>query len=114
VVAEQRTVDGAWQDLHGRFTMEFRGEAARPRTAIRREFSVPVAGPSAPLRIAVRGIGRVGIANVELTNGVLTLRPRGWPAGRVRTIGPKAPASGFPSLDLETDAGSLEPVFGPS
>jgi len=43
VVVEQRQPDGSWQNLHGLPLMEFRAQAAHPRTRIRREFSVPIA-----------------------------------------------------------------------
>jgi hypothetical protein len=43
VVVEQRQPDGTWVTLHGLPLIEFRAFAARPRTRIRREFSVPVA-----------------------------------------------------------------------
>jgi hypothetical protein len=42
VVVEQRQPDGLWKTLHALPLMEFRAQAARPRTRIRREFSVPV------------------------------------------------------------------------
>jgi hypothetical protein len=44
VVVEQQRADGVWEELYGRYTIEFRAFAARPRTRIKREFSVPV-GP---------------------------------------------------------------------
>jgi len=44
VIVEQQRVDGVWEELYGRYTIEFRAFAARPRTRIKREFSVPV-GP---------------------------------------------------------------------
>jgi hypothetical protein len=112
VVVEQRGTDGAWSLLHGRTTIEFRAEAARPRTTIRREFSVPVNGAEACLRIAVRGLGRVSIADVELTDGVTVLRPRGWNAARRTVVGDRAPRNGFPDLDWERNAGSVELEFG--
>jgi hypothetical protein len=43
VVVEQRQPDGSWRTLHALPLMEFRAQAARPRTRIRREFSVPIA-----------------------------------------------------------------------
>jgi hypothetical protein len=107
VVVECRGPGGSWRTLHARTMVEFRAEAARPRTDIRREFSVPVAGPGAALRIAVRGIGRVAVAGVDLTDGVRTIRPRGWSAARRVSIGAPAPRSGFPSLDWERNAASV-------
>jgi hypothetical protein len=87
--------------------IEFRAEAARPRAAIRREVSVPVPGPDASLRIAVRGIGRLGVAHVELTDGTTVLHPGGWDARRARTLGRRAPAEGFPDLDWERNEASI-------
>jgi hypothetical protein len=99
LVVEVRGPDGTWTALHALTMIEFRAEAARPRARIRREFSVPVEEPHAPLRIAIRGIGRVGVTQIELSDGVKTLRPRRWPSSRVHVLGTKAPGSGFPDLD---------------
>jgi hypothetical protein len=112
VVVEARGADGAWRVLHERMTIEFRARAARPRASIRREFSVPVAGPDEALRIAVRGVGRVGVANVALTDGVTVLRARGWPASRRRVIGRPAPTEGFPELAWDRNAGEIALDFG--
>jgi hypothetical protein len=101
VVVECLGADGSWRSLYARMALEFRAEAARPRVDIRREASVPVPGPDSRLRIAVRGIGRLGVANVELTDGATVLRPRGWDARCTRTLGRRAPAAGFPDLDWE-------------
>jgi hypothetical protein len=99
VVVECRGPGDAWRPLHARTIIEFRAEAAQPRTALRREFSVPVPGPGAELRIAVRGIGRLGITGVELTDGVTVLGARGWRAATRRVLGRRAPRTGFPDLD---------------
>ena len=107
IVVECRGPDGSWRTLHGRTAIEFRAEGARPRTDIRREFSVPVAGPDSALRVAVRGVGRVGIANVELTDGVTALRARGWNAARRVSLGAAAPRDGFPAIDWERNADSV-------
>jgi hypothetical protein len=113
VVVEGRNADGSWRDLYGRMALEFRAEAARPRTEIRREVSVPVSGRDPGLRIAVRGVGRLGVANVELTDGVAVLRPRGWNPRRTRFLGSAVPAGGFPDLDWERNQGSAELHFKP-
>jgi hypothetical protein len=107
VVIESRGADGIWRLLHGRTMIEFRARAARPRASIRREFSVPVEGPDEVLRIGVRGIGRVCVANVELTDGATAMRPLGWPAARQRVIGLPAPKDGFPCPDWESNSGDL-------
>ena len=112
VVVEARGADGTWNILRGRTTIEFRAEAARPTTSIRREFSVPVASPDIPLRVSVRGLGRVTLANMELTDGIIRLRPRGWPSARRAVIGRSAPKAGFPDLDWNRNVGSCELSFG--
>jgi hypothetical protein len=104
IVVECREADGSWRLLYGRMMLEFRAEAARPVTRLRREFSVPVPGPASALRIGVRGVGRVGIANLDLTDGVSVLRPTRWTAASRRTIGRPALAGGFPALDWERNA----------
>ena len=99
IVVESQGPEGAWSAVHGRTLIEFRAEAARPKARIRREFSVPVDDPAVPLRVAIRGIGRVMLSQVELTDGVRSLRPLGWAPARLRTLGKRAPRSGFPDLD---------------
>jgi hypothetical protein len=111
VVVERRAEDGSWRLLRGRMTIEFRAEAARPRTTIRREFCVPLGGPGDTLRIAVRGIGRVGVSNVELTDGVCVLRPHGRAATRLKVIGLRAPRDGFPVPDWDRNSGPAALVF---
>jgi len=109
VVVEQRQPDGSWRELLGRHTIEFRAEAASPRTGIRRPFSVPVGSPDDVLRISVHGLGQVGIERIELTNGVEILRP---PAKRGRTIlGRPAPHHGFPDIAAAPGKESLLPLI---
>jgi hypothetical protein len=43
VVVEQQQPDKKWATLHELYAIEFRAFAARPRTKIRREFSIPIA-----------------------------------------------------------------------
>jgi hypothetical protein len=107
VVVECRGQDGSWRTLHSRMALEFRAEAARPRADIRREFSVPVPAPDSTLRIAVRGIGQVAVANVDLTDGVATLRPAGWASATRKTLGRAAPRIGFPVLDWEHNVSAV-------
>jgi hypothetical protein len=111
VVVEQKGPDGGWSVLQGRFTIEFRAAAARPRANLQREFSVPVGSSAAALRITVRGIGQVKISRVELTDGVTRLRPSGWPATRKKILGRPAPRRGFPELDLVNNQGVLPLAF---
>ena len=113
VVVEQQGPDGGWIVLQGRFTIEFRAAAALPRTSLQREFSVPIDPSSAALRIAVRGIGRVKIGRVELTDGVTRLRPSGWPSVRTKMLGRPAPRDGFPELDLGRNQDVLPLAFPP-
>ena len=65
-----------------------------------------------PLRIAVRGLGQVGISRLELTNGVTRLRPRGKPWTARQILGRPAPQRGFPSIEFDTNAGAIELDFG--
>ncbi len=99
VVVEQQQPDGTWRELASRFTIEFRAQAARPNTKIKREFTVPVESPDGVLRLAVRGIGRVAISHVALTNGVEVRFPSGWSRRRKKTLGAPAPQRGLPKID---------------
>jgi hypothetical protein len=111
VVVEQQQPDGSWAVLHRRFTIEFRAFAARPHTDLRREFSLPIASPASPLRLAVRGLGQVQVGRVELTDGVEILRARAWPRGTWQTIGDPAPAAGLPTLDWTRNTGAAALQF---
>jgi hypothetical protein len=126
VVVEQQFPDGGWRELASRYTIEFRAEAARPRTKLRREFTVPVPAESwsagdlardkmrgevaappvfRPLRIAVRGVGQVVVSHVALTNGVETKRAAGF---RTRhELGVPAPTRGLPVVDWAANRGEL-------
>lgn len=120
VVVEQQLPNGSWKTLHALPLMGFRAQAARPRTKIRREFSVPVpvaglaeAGPGSatpatgPLRLAIRGVGQIAISHVELTNGVVRCRPSGWPPARKKLLGRPAPRRGFPAVDFEKNTAAV-------
>jgi hypothetical protein len=107
VVVEGKGPDGAWSVLHARTLIEFRAQAARSRAKLRLEMSVPLPTPEAPLRISVRGLGRVGIARIELTNGVSAKHCTGWKPRETRFIGKPTPRRGFPILDWERNTGSL-------
>jgi len=111
VIVECRGPDGTWNLLHGRMALEFRAEAARPKTDIRREFSVPVPGPGSVLRIAVRGVGRLAVANVDLTDGVVILRAARWTPATRKVLGAPAKPSGFPVIDWERNAGAVTVDF---
>lgn len=109
VVVEQRGADGVWRELASRFTIEFRAQAARPRTKLKREFTVPVDTPTAPLRIAVRGVGRVAISHVSLSDGVTTRRAFNY--AQKKSLGVKAPNRGFPKLNWDENSDALELTF---
>jgi len=106
IVIEQRQAAGGWRVLHGLSLIEFRAFAARPRTNLRHEISVPVDDPRAPMRVAVRGVGQVAISHVTLTDGVRLRSAAGWPARRRRIIGRPAPRRGLPRVDFERPAGA--------
>lgn len=98
VVVEQQQADGTWRELASRFTIEFRAQAARPQTKIKREFTAPVGSPDHPLRIAARGTGQVAISHVALTNGVEFRR--NVALGSKRILGRRARPRGLPVCDL--------------
>ena len=54
----------------------------------------------------------MAIANVELTDGVTSLRPRGS-IPRLKVLGQKAPRSGFPDLDWTRNTAVLTLAFRP-
>jgi hypothetical protein len=96
IMVEQLLSDGSWRELHSRHTIEFRAEAAQPRTNIRRPFSVPISSQDDVLRISIHGLGQVGIEQIELTNGVETLAA--LPKRKHTLLGRPAPRSGFPDI----------------
>lgn len=112
VVVQECDPTGRWVDLHGRFTIEFRAAAARPRSTVRRRFSVPVRSRDTQLRIGVRGIGQVGISRIVLTNGVVDLQPDAPRRSRIQKIGEPAPSAGLPEIDWSTDRGTISLRFG--
>lgn len=107
VVVEVQEPDGSWREIAARFTIEFRARSARPRTRLRRAFSVPVVGPRVWLRIGVRGLGRVAISHCRLVNGVQVLLPRKRPYNHRTSIGSPAPKRGFPELDWAHNRGAI-------
>jgi hypothetical protein len=98
VVVEQQAADGSWHELVGRYTIEFRSQAARPTTRLKRELTVPVGSPVTKLRLRVAGVGQVTLSHVTLTNGVERL----YPPARLRmpktktVLGSPAPKHGMP------------------
>lgn len=96
VVAEQQRPDGVWRELASRYTIEFRALAARPRSKLKREFTVPVDSPDAPLRISVHGVGQVALSHATLTDGLTTKRSVNYHQKIIS--GRPAPSEGFPDL----------------
>jgi len=107
VIVEEQQPDGTWREIASRHTIEFRAEAARPTTRLKRSLTVPVATPGRNLRLRVAGTGQVAISHVVLTNGVELLRLR----IRLRTpkiiLGKRAPTHGMPELAIEGDEHAL-------
>lgn len=102
VVVEQCDESGAWRELISRFTIEFRSHAARPKTKIKREFTVPVASSNVKLRLVARNVGQVGISHIALTNGAETLQMKAFRTQRI--IGHRVIKNGFPELNPKPDS----------
>ncbi len=100
VMVEQQQPDGTWHEITSRYTIEFRAFAARPRTKLKRAFTVPVDSSAAKLRLAIHGVGQVMISHVALTDGVTTRQMRNFRARK--TLGRRAPTRGLPSLHGES------------
>ena len=97
VIVEQQEKDGVWRELAHRYTIEFLAHAARPRTRIVREFTVPVSDPEIPLRLRIAGVGAVRVSLVALTDGV-ELR-HALPPKRSKQLGVMPRRAGFPDLE---------------
>ena len=114
VIIEQAQPDGTWRELHTRFTIEFSAKAAMPRSNFEREFSVPVTlypKTTPKFRVGLRGLGRVRIHSVELSDGVtlLPLLRKQGPRGKL--LGKRVRQKGFPALDWDTNADEIELSF---
>lgn len=108
VIVEQQHADGSWQEMAGHHTIEFRAHAARPRTKLCREMSVPVPNPNVPLRVRVSGVGQVQLSHAMLTDGVTAKQL--LPPKRLKRLGRRASTYGFPvfaSVADETTAWML-------
>jgi hypothetical protein len=114
VVVEGRQADGTWAELGARFTIEFRGTSARPRSSLTRELSVPVPAADTPLRIAVRGVGQVRITGLSLTDGVTELTARHPTPRAGQTLGRPAPQRGLPELAWAKNQAVLKLDFRPA
>ena len=111
VVLQQRNEDGDWDDLAGRYTIEFRSRAARRRSAVKQAWSVPVPDPEREYRVALRGIGEVAISQVRLTDG-LTERPnQAWRWAQRRRLGRPTPRQGWPDLNWQHNLDCLQLRF---
>lgn len=96
VSVEQQQPNGSWKELHGRYTIEFQAIAARPRTRIKRLFSTPLDTPDQPLRIVVRGLGKVILDQIVIKNGPHTLCSID---PKRTTVGEAAPTEGLPEIN---------------
>jgi hypothetical protein len=99
VIIEQQEPDGGWKEVLGRYTIEFRGQAARPTSKLKRELTAPVDGPNHKLRLRVAGVGQVAASHLALTNGVNVLHLPPSPTKKI-LVGRPAPARGFPSQSV--------------
>jgi hypothetical protein len=97
VIVEQQETDGAWREIASRYTIEFRAQAARPRTKIVREFSAPVSNAQLNLRLRISGVGAVRLSQVVLTDGVD--QRRALPPKQSKLLGTMPSSAGFPSLE---------------
>ncbi len=105
VAIETRHGTGNWEELVGRYTIEFQSKAAQPRTKIRRKLSIPCPAPNASqFRISLRGVGQVRIKFARLTDGVKTLRAK----QKNFLLGLPAPKSRLPDPGANTDARDLK------
>ncbi len=100
VLVEQRDEHGLWHELASRYTIEFRAQAARPLSQLKREFTIPVASSDASLRISVHGVGQVAISHAILSNGVVVLRATNFRQKKV--LGRRVLKRGFPDLNAES------------
>ncbi len=94
VIVEQQSADGHWRELASRYTIEFRAQAARPKSKIKREFTVPINSPETNLRIAVRGVGQVAVSHISRTNGAEIHRENNYRQKKI--LGQVAPKHGLP------------------
>lgn len=108
VAVEQQEPDGTWRTVQACHTIEFQSRAARRRGGLAREHAAPIAwdGTSARppvIRFALRGIGQVRLAHVELRSGRRHVRvklPR-------RVLGLPAPSAGFPAIDWSANQDTI-------
>lgn len=114
VGVEQQQPDGSWRVLQSCHTIEFQTAAARRRSDFVREHAAPVSWDGPPeawpkLRIFVRGVGRVAIQDVVLTDGRRRFHPS--IGGRQVRLGRAAPARGFIVPDWSRATGLMPVTF---
>jgi Glycosyl hydrolase family 20, catalytic domain len=112
VAVEQQRDNGRWETIQACHTIEFLSRAARPRGGLTREHAAPVAWEGnaekfPKLRLVLRGIGEVRLADVVLSDGRVS-----WPAHLSRPrLGRPAPRHGFPELDWTENQDELPVTF---
>jgi hypothetical protein len=99
MMVEQQESDGSWREIANRYTIEFRAQAARPATKLKRELTVPVASQTQKVRLRVTGVGQVALSHLALTNGVEILSHRLHSPSRKVILGSPAPRQGLPDLN---------------
>jgi hypothetical protein len=104
VIVEEMGLDGSWRETVSRHTVEFRAQAARPRTMLKREFTAPIESLTQKLRLRVTGTGQVALSHLALTNGVEILHPQLRRQSRKLILGTPAPKQGLPEAPLVDDS----------
>ncbi|MDD2707667.1 MAG: family 20 glycosylhydrolase [Verrucomicrobiae bacterium] len=120
---------GGWKTLHSLWSLEFIARAGNSRANFLRRHSASVEWDGREplrLRLAVRGMGRLEIGGLQLTDGVRKLAPTALirHGGRVERLkrlggirlpgammGCRAPRRGFPPIDWKADQGWVEMEF---
>jgi hypothetical protein len=115
VAVEQQRSDGTWETVQACHTIEFQARVAQPRGGLTRAHAAPITwNPGEKefprLRFALRGVGQVKLANVELTDG----RTRWRGVLRTKTLGTPALRRGFPKLDWAKNRATLAISFRPA
>lgn len=96
IIVEQQNSAGNWQELVSRYTIEFRAQAARPSSKIKRELSLPLEGPDTKIRFRTEGVGQLAVSQVHLTNGIRRILLSDYQPRRV--LGRPAPKRGLPYI----------------
>lgn len=112
VVIQQQNETGEWSDLRLRHTIEFRSGSARPRSQVKRTWSVPIEEPDLPLRIGLRGVGEVVISQVRLTDGISTRTDPTWKPATRKKFSSTPISEGWVPLDWSTNIDQFDLNFG--